>query len=65
MNKKEEKQMQSKVIKFKKELKDIGVKDATIELVLKDIYEYQTEQALKQIDEIKKRMIEMLKDKYE
>ena len=65
MNKREEKQMQSEVTRFRKELKDIGVKDETIELVLKDIYEYQTEQALKQIAEMQKRMIEMLEDKYE
>jgi len=63
MKKKEIKELDKNVLKFKKELKEIGVKDKTIELVMKDIQEYQEEQTIKMLKEIQQRMFGVLKEK--
>ena len=61
INKKQLKELDKNVIIFKKELKEAGVKDSTIELVLRDIQEYQEEQIAKQLQEMKERMLEILR----
>ena len=60
MNKQEKKELDRNVIRFKNQLKEVGVKDSTIELVLRDIQEYQEEQIAKQLQEMRERMLEVL-----
>lgn len=60
MNKKEIKELDKNVIKFKKEMKDAGVKDSTIELVIRDIQEYQEQLIINQFLEMKERMLDLL-----
>ena len=61
MNKKQLKELDKNVIIFKNQLKEAGVKDSTIELVLRDIQEYQEEQIAKQLQEMRERMLEVLR----
>jgi len=49
---------QTEIKKFIKQLKEEGVKDETIDLMIKDMYEYQMTKALKEIREKIKKTIE-------
>lgn len=61
MNKQEKKELDNNVKTFKKQLKEVGVKDSTIELVLRDIQEYQEEQIAKQLHEMRERIFAILR----
>lgn len=63
MNKEEIKELEKATLKFKNELREVGVKEKTIELVLKDIQEYQQELMIKKFKEMQQRMFEILKEK--
>lgn len=62
MNKKEKKVLEDETKKFQRELRELGVKDKTIEFVMKDIQEFQIEQSMKMIKEMQQRMFEILKE---
>ena len=60
MNKKELKELNKNVSKMVKELKNAGIKDSTIELIIKDIQEYQEQLIIKQFLETKEKISQML-----